>query len=147
MSVSRWEPFRDVLSLQDAVDRLLEERYWPYRRTSGARVEASFKLDVDAYATPEEIVVRASVPGVDPKDVDVTIEGDTLTIKGIVASPDEDVDYVLQERGSGPFSRALRLNVPVQADKAEANFENGVLTLRIPKAEEVKVKTIKVRTK
>ena len=146
MSVSRWEPSREVLSLQDAMDRLFAERFWPYRRSRG-RVEGPCALDVDAYATPTEIVVFASVPGAEPKDVDVTIEGDTLTIKGEIRPPAEDVGYILQERTCGPFARSLRLNVPVQADKAEASFENGVLVLKIPKAEEVKIKTIKVKTK
>jgi HSP20 family protein len=79
--------------------------------------------------------------------VEITLEGDTLTIKGEIKPPLENVDYIFQERAYGPFSRTLTLNVPVDAEKAEATFENGILTLTIPKAESVKPKTIKVKSK
>jgi len=75
------------------------------------------------------------------------MEGDTLTIKGEITAPMDNVEYLVQERACGKFHRNLRLNIPVQADKAEATFEKGVLTLVIPKQEELKPRQIKVRTK
>jgi HSP20 family protein len=147
MSLQRWEPFKDLMTLREAMDRLFEDsfvRSGPRWVTSG---ESGCDLAVDAYSTDEELIVVASIPGMDPEDVDITIEGDTLSIKGSLKEPLENVEYILQERPCGTFQRTLRLNVPVQADKAEASFEKGVLTLVIPKQEETKPKTIKVTTK
>ena len=104
-------------------------------------------LPIDAYSTENELVIIASVPGVNPEEVEITIEGDTLMIKGEVPAPLGNVNYIMQERGHGRFSRTLTLNVPVQADKAEAEFVNGILTLRVPKAEAVRPRTIKVTSK
>ena len=87
----------------------------------------------------------ATVPGVDPDKVEITLDGAILTIKGEIPGPVENIDYLLQERGYGPISRSLQLGVPVQADKVEATFDKGVLTIVIPKAEEIRPKTIKVK--
>ena len=141
MSISRWEPFGELISLRDAMDRLFEESFIRPGRATG-RVAS---LPVDAYTTDNELVVVASIPGVAPEDVQITIEGDLLTIKGETRPPLENVAYVIQERRYGPFYRQLQLNVAVQADKAEATFDKGVLTLTIPKAEEVKPRQIKVK--
>ena len=147
MSLTRWEPFKDLMTLREAMDRLFEDSYVRTGPRWAATTEGGCDLGVDAYATDEELVVTASVPGLDPDDVEITIEGDTLTIKGALKEPMENVEYILQERPCGRFQRTLRLNVPVQAEKTEASFEKGVLTLVIPKQEEVKPKTIKVRSK
>ncbi len=143
MSISRHEPFGELVTLRDAMDRLFEDSFVrPSRATGGGRAIA---LPVDAYGTDGELVILASIPGVDPNDVQITIEGDTLTIKGESKPPLENVSYLLQERRYGPFYRQLQINVPVQADKAEATFDKGVLTLTIPKAEEFKPRQIKVK--
>jgi HSP20 family protein len=102
---------------------------------------------LDVYTTPEEIVIVSSLPGLTPDEVDITIDSDRLTIRGELRPPLENVDYLFQERAYGPFSRALTLNVPVNTEQAEAMFENGVLTLTLPKAEESKPKTIEVKRK
>jgi HSP20 family protein len=146
MSLSRWEPFRDLMTLRQAMDRLFEESF--VRPGSRWTTEdSSCELPIDAYVTDNDLVISAAVPGVDPKDVAITIEGDTLTIRGEYKGPLENVEYVFQERSYGQFNRTLRLNIPVQAEKAEATFDKGVLTLVIPKQEEVKPKTIKISTK
>ena len=88
-----------------------------------------------------------SVPGLKAEDVEITIEGETLTIKGVKQAPLENVDYHLQERRHGSFGRTLTLNMPVNTEEAEATFENGELTLVIPKAQEVRPKVIKVQSK
>ena len=148
MAMNRWDPFRDVVTLREAMDRLFEDSYTPARRMNqedgGQR---RFRLPLDAYVTSEEIVIQANMPGVKPEDVEITLEGDTLTIRGTRPAPLENVNYVLQERTHGEFQRTLTINVPVDADKAEAKFENGLLTLSIPKAEAVKPKTIQVTSK
>jgi HSP20 family protein len=130
------------------MDRLFEDSY--VRRPSEweeRTAERRYQLPVDVYATPEEIVVRASLPGVPSDQVEINLEGDTLTIRGEIQPPSGDVDYVIQERGHGVLSRTLTLNVPVNADQAEATFQNGVLTLTLPKAEELKPKKIEVKGK
>jgi HSP20 family protein len=101
-------------------------------------------LPVDAYSTANELVITASVPGANPEEVEISIEGETLTIRGETKPPLENVEYVIQERRFGPFSRTLTLGIPVKADQAEAVFDRGVLTLTIPKAEEVRPRVIKV---
>lgn len=148
MTLSRWEPFKDLMTLREAMDRLFEDsfvRTGP--RWIGPSGENRCNLVLDAYLTDNDLIISAAVPGMDPKDVEITIDGDTLTIKGELKGPLENVDYLVQERAYGKFSRTLRLNVPVQADKAEATFDKGVLTLTLPKREEIKPKTIKVTTK
>jgi HSP20 family protein len=147
-TLMRWEPFRDLITLRDAMDRLFEDSFFrtslTWREVEGERV---MRLPLDVYMTPEEVVIQATVPGLKPDDVQITLEGDTLTIKGEVKPPIENVDYILQERPYGQFSRTLTFNIPIQADKAEATFENGVLTLVVPKAEAIKPKTIKVKAR
>jgi HSP20 family protein len=138
-----WEPLGTLMTMQQAMDRLYDETYGRKQDWRQQRVEL---LPVDAYSTPEEIVILASVPGLNPEDVDITIEGETLTIRGETKPAATDADYVIQERRYGPFSRTLTLNVPVQAEKADAVFENGVLKLTVPKAEEVKPRQIKVKS-
>jgi len=144
--ITRWDPFREAVTLREAVDRLFEDSYVPARRQAEQR-EQAWRLPLDAYITAEEIVIVANMPGVKPENVEITIEGDTLTIKGERPAPIENVDYVLQERTYGKFQRTLNINIPVDANKAEAKFEDGLLTLVVPKAEAVKPKTIQVVSK
>ena len=146
--ITRWDPFREAVTLREAMDRLFEDSYVPARRQAERdEREQVWRLPLDAYITAEEIVIVANMPGVKPENVEITIEGDTLTIKGERPAPLENVDYVLQERTYGKFQRTLNINIPVDANKAEAKFEDGLLTLVVPKAEAVKPKTIQVVSK
>lgn len=148
MTVIRRSPRRDVMTLREAMDQLFEESFIrPGQRLGAGSPERSFRLPLDVYTTPEEIVIIASLPGLTPDEVDIVIEGDALTIRGALRPPLENVEYLFQERADGAFSRTLTLNVPVEADRAEAVFENGVLTLTLPKAEETKPRIIKVKSK
>ena len=150
MAIVRWNPWREAVTLREAMDQLFEESFVHPRtrqRQGESLRERSYRLPLDVYTTPEEIVVVASLPGLTPDEVDIAIEGDTLTIRAELRPPLENVEYLFQERGYGAVARTLTLNVPVEADKAEAAFENGVLTLTLPKAEETKPKVIKVKSK
>ena len=144
--LTRWDPFREAVTLREAMDRLFEDSYVPSRQREQAS-ERVWRLPLDAYVTADEIVVVANVPGVKPEEVDITIEGDTLTIKGERPAPLGNVDYVLTERPFGKFQRTLSINIPVDANKAEAHYDNGLLTLTIPKSEAIKPKTIQIVTK
>jgi HSP20 family protein len=148
MAMTRLNPWREMVTLREAMDRLFEESFVrPVRTWEAASGERPFRLPLDVYTTPEEIVIVASLPGLTPDEVDIAIEGDTLVIRGELRSPLENVEYLFQERPYGVFLRTLTLNVPVDAGKAEAFFENGVLTLTLPKSEETKPKVIKVKRK
>ena len=97
----------------------------------------------------DEIIVKASVPGIKPDDLDITLTGDQLTIKGETKSEEqfEEGSYIRKERRFGSFQRTLSLPASVASDKAKAEFENGVLTLTLPKSEAAKPKSIKVTLK
>jgi HSP20 family protein len=125
------------------MDRLLEESL----AETQVRRHGETRLPIDVYTTPSEIVVRAPVPGVAPEDVEVTLEGDTLTIRAEVPGPLENVEYIFQECPCGRFSRVLTLNVPVDVENIQATFEHGLLTLTLPKASPAQPKTIKIQPK
>lgn len=148
MSMIRWEPFTDLVSLRQAMDRLFEDSFVQPSRIS-ALVGERVGVPLDVYQTPKEVVVKASLPGVKPEDVDISITGDTLTIKGETRVEEEvkREDYIYQEQRYGAFNRSVVLPAGLKADDAEANFDNGVLTLTIPKVEEAKARTIKVKTR
>ena len=146
-SLVRWEPFNDLISLREAMDRLFEESI--VRPRSGWLAPAEGALSVDMYETDDAVVVKSAIPGVDPDDLEISITGDVLTIKGETKAEEdvEEENYIYRERRYGSFCRSLAIPIPVVADEAEAEFENGVLTLRLPKAEEIKAKPIKVKAK
>ena len=146
MSISRWEPFGQLVSLREAMNRLFEESYLrPGSERAPRSTEQVAALPVDVYETAGELVVMASIPGVDPGSVEITLEGGTLSIRGESTPAPAGGNYLLQERRFGPFLRQLQINVPVQADKAEAGFAQGVLTLTLPKSEEARPRQIKVK--
>ena len=147
MTVIRRNPWREMMSARKAMNELFEESvvhpralHWVERPR-----EDKLRLPLDVYTTPEEIVIVASLPGLTPDEVEIAIEGDTLTIRAELQPPLENVSYLFQERTHGTFSRTVTLNIPVESENAEAVFENGVLTLTLPKAEETKPKVIKVK--
>jgi len=104
---------------------------------------------LDVYQTPNEVVLKAALPGLKPEDVSIDITGETLEIKGESKAEQEikKEDYLYQERGYGAFSRSVVLPSGLKADKAEATMEYGILTLTIPKVEEVKPKKISAKAK
>jgi HSP20 family protein len=145
--LTRWDPLREMLTLREAMDRLFSESF--VRPGSAFPVLGMEGPAVDMYQSKDEVVVKAAIPGVKPEDIDISVTGDLLTIKGEMKEEEkiEEGSYIRKERHYGQFVRELNLPTQVNADKAKAEFEHGVLTLRLPKAEAVKPKAITVKTK
>lgn len=147
--VRRSSPFGELVSLRQAMDRLFEDSFVRPRMWAGQALESS-SLALDAHMNADELFVQAALPGVRPEDVEITIENGTLTIAGESfdrlrgESKDESNQYLLQEIRRGSFVRSVTLPNGLEPDKATASFENGVLTLRIPRAEQVKPRTIRI---
>ena len=144
MAVERWDPFRDVVSLRDAMNSLLQESF--VRPPSGPGQAGPSTLALDVAENENEFVIHASLPGVKPEDLQISVHGDILTIRGESKFEEEKKGHTwhLRERRHGTYQRSLSLGTPVQADKANAQFEQGVLTLTLPKAEAARPKQIKV---
>ena len=146
-NISRWDPFGDMLSLRQAMDRLFEDAFVRPRQLMHIGEEAMATLAVDMHETDSDIVLTAAVAGVKPEDLDISIQGDILTIKGESRSDEEvnEESYLRRERRFGSFFRQVQLPKPVRSDGADATFENGVLKLRLPKSEEARERKIPVK--
>jgi len=148
MSTGRWDPRNDLISLRDAMGNLLEEGV-VHARGAGTQSAAPAGLPVDIRETPEAFTVTASVPGLQPEDVEITILGDTLRISGAqpeaAAQAAETGRWIIRERRVGPFERTVRLPTTVRSGDADAEFKEGVLTVTLPKTEEAKPRSIPVR--
>lgn len=145
-NITKWEPVRDFLSLRDAMDQLFDEMITqPGGQGAGSRVVPA----IDMYQTDESVVVKASLPGINPDDLKISVTGDLLSIQGDYVNETEEkqATYHIRERRWGSFARSISLPVPVQSEKAKAEYENGILSLTLPKAEQVRPKTITVKTK
>ncbi len=144
MTLIRRSGFGDLLSLRQAMDRLFEESFVNPRTWQFGDGQL---VPMDVYATNDEVVVEAILPGVKPEEVDITMEGNTLTIAGDTTPmiPSREA-LLLQEIRRGRFVRTLTLPEGLEADRATATFEDGILTLRIPKAEQIKPRQIKIST-
>jgi HSP20 family protein len=141
--LSRWEPTRGASALQEQVNRLFNNAF---ERTDEESNLTSWAPAVDIFETEHELVVKADVPDVDPKDLDIRVENNILTIRGerkFEKKVDEN-NYLRVERAYGSFSRSFSLANTVNAEAIKADYQNGVLTLSIPKREEAKPKQIKV---
>lgn len=143
MATRKMTPDTDLMTMRDFFNRWFDESRSNLDYAGGTRVA---RLPVDAYSTENEIIVTAPIPGAKPEDVEITVEGETLTIRGEVAPRLENVKYSFAERFHGQFIRELQFNVPVNVDEIEASFDNGVLTLTVPKAEEIRPKVITVKS-
>jgi HSP20 family protein len=146
-SIVRWEPFRDMMAVRDAMDRMFEERLVraPVPPWGPWAVGA---MPVDMYETDETVVVKAPIPGVKAGEIEVSITGDTLTIKAEIKEEDEvsRENYLRRERRYGSCCRSVTLPGGLETEQAEADYSEGVLTLIFPKMEEVRSKTIEVKT-
>lgn len=141
--VRRPSPFSELVSLRQAMDRLFDDRFFrPYEGLT----ETLGRLPLDVRGTADALVVEAQLPGFSPEDVDITVENNTLTIRAEhrEEQTDESGDWLVREISRGSMIRSVALPTGLEADKAEATFEHGVLTLRIPKAEQVKPRQIRI---
>jgi HSP20 family protein len=139
---------REMVTLRDAMDRLLEDAFTrPWGLTNGW--QSSGSLAVDMYQTDDKVVIKASVPGVKAEDVQISVTGDMLTIKGETKEKSEvkEKAYHIREQRWGAFERSVSLPTAVVSEKAKAEFEDGVLIVTLPKAENVKPRTITVKAK
>ncbi|MBZ0298889.1 MAG: Hsp20/alpha crystallin family protein [Anaerolineae bacterium] len=128
---------------------LIRQPYYATRQTARPAAayepaERVYRLPVDAYATDETVVLTAPVPGMSLEDLEITVDDDELIIRGEINGEEEGVNYLLRERFHGKFERRLRINIPVDVNAAEATYENGVLRLVLPKAEEARPHRIAV---
>ncbi len=142
-NITRWNPVREMITWRDAMDQLINENY--VRNQDYRRQSVAWQLPVDAYADEDAIVIIADVPGLKPEELQITMESNTLTIRGELKNRLEGRNYLLSERATSHFERILTINTPIDSNKIEAEFENGVLTLTLPRAEANKPKQIAVK--
>ncbi len=141
----RWEPAREMMTLREAMDRLFDDAFTrPLSLRDAWSVPA-----IDMYQTDDEIVVKAALPGIKADEVQINITGEVLTLKGEMKHEEEKKEkaWHMREQRWGAFERSIVLPTDVVADKAKAEFENGILTVTLPKADEVKPKVINIKAK
>jgi len=140
----RWDPFREMSAMRRVMERLFDETSTPTIWHVRER-----PIPVDLYETDDSVVAKAALPGVNPEDVEVSVNDDLLTIKGETKheEKEERERFLRRELSYGAFSRTLPLPASVDAEKATADYEGGVLTITLPKLEGRRTKTIKIRSK
>jgi HSP20 family protein len=141
----RWEPAREMMTLREAMDHLFDDAFTrPLSLRDGWSAPA-----IDMYQTDDEIVVKAALPGIKADEVQINITGEVLTLKGEVRQQEEQKEkaWHMREQRWGSFERSVVLPTDVVSDKARAEFENGILTITLPKADEVKPKVINIKAK
>ena len=143
---------RDIMSLREAMDRLLEDSFVRFGEFSLGNIPGFAVPLLNVYEINDNLVVQAALPGMKPEDLEISVTGEVLTLKGTVkAAPEKDgrpeETYHRREWQRASFERSLTLPWEVDADKATSTFENGVLTLTLPKAESIKPKRLQIKTK
>ena len=135
MTVRKWDPLRDLLTLQERMNRLFEESFAGRLEEPALVGSGTWTPLADAYETPEAFVVLLELPGIDEDDIEVQVDGDMLTVKGqrrgLSLRPDR---FHRMERSHGPFARTLQLSEEVDAERVSAQLRDGVLRLELPKA-------------
>jgi HSP20 family protein len=150
MAIVRWEPFRDLVSIQDRMNRLFDDAFRSTQRTGAEddwALGGSWAPVVDIFEKDGNIVLKAELPGVDPKTVDIRVENNTLSLRGERKLENEvkRESYHRVERSYGTFARSFTLPNVVDTEKIKADFRDGVLQLTLPKREEAKPKQIQVQ--
>lgn len=145
-ALTRWDPAADFAAMRNVMDRLFDQGFGRFPALRSGEDLGPASLTMDVVETGDSFVVRAAVPGVDPKDVDISVEEDILTIKGEFSSREEkeEENYLRREIRAGAFQRQLRLPPTVDPEKADARFEHGMLTLTLPKKPEARARSIKI---
>lgn len=144
--IVRWDPVREVMSMRNQMDRLMSDVFSAPATWQNDEYAGFMRLALDVSENDENYTVHASVPGINPDDLDISFSENTLTIKGETKAEEvnEGEKWHLRERRFGSFMRSITLPTAINADAINANFENGTLTLTLPKAEEVKPRRISV---
>jgi HSP20 family protein len=149
--LTTWKPFKELEPFRD-FERMRRnmDRFWDSFFERGVRrtdEDAEWLPSLDVAETKDEIVVKAEIPGMDAKDIDISLSDGLLTIKGEKKQEREEKeeDYHLVERSYGTFTRSIRLPKEVRREKISASYKNGVLKVRLPKSEEAKQKEIKIK--
>ncbi len=144
MAIVRCEPSRDMVTSHDWFSRLSHDVF--SRFVGGELGTGAWAPAVDMYETDQNLVLKAEVPGIDPKDLEIRVEDGTLVLKGERKFENEvkEENYHRVERAYGSFARSFSLPSAVDSDKATAEYKNGLLTLTLPKREEAKPKQIKI---
>ena len=139
--LTRWDPFRDMLSMRRAMDRIFDRALEPSWSEA-----PMWDLALDVVENKDDFLVKASLPGINPDDLEITYTDNVLTIKGETKEDNnvKDEQYHLRERRYGMFSRSISLPNQVKADAIQASYDAGVLTLKLPKIEAVKPKRISI---
>lgn len=148
MTIARFHPMPDVVTLREAMDRLFEDSFIRPNTWTGLPA-GQIAVPVDLWETPEAYHLRADLPGLTAEDIDINVTADTVAIAGELKGQ-TDVSgegYLRQERRHGKFQRAFTLPTQLDSGKVEATFDNGVLTLVMPKAESVRPRQIKINAK
>ena len=142
MVLRRWEPLRELRTMEDTINRL----WRGYGGESANPTVEGWSVPLDVVREGDKIMVHASLPGVDPENIDVSVEDSVLTIKATTHADveREEGEYLMRERRTGSFHRALRLPDTVDTERIQPGYKNGVLTITIPKAESKKAKRLKV---
>jgi HSP20 family protein len=145
MTMQRWEPFQEMLTLREAMDRLFQESFVHPGRSSLTQGERGW-MPIDMSEQGDAFEVSATMAGVKPEDVQISVENDVLTIRADSKSEGErrDQRWLVKERQQASFQRSIRLPARVQIDDARATFEDGVLTVTLPKAPEAMSRQIPV---
>ena len=145
-NLTRWEPVREMMTLREAMDRLFDDAF---TRPINLRDGGWSAPAVDMYQTDDEVVVKVALPGFKADEVQINVTGDVLSLRGELKREQEDKDkaWHIREHRWSSFERSVALPTQVKAAGANADFENGILTITLPKEEEVKPRTISVKTK
>lgn len=145
MAVVKWDPFRDLLSIQDRMNKLFEQTLSRSRAEEGI-APSTWTPAVDIYETPEAIVLQADLPGLRREDIDIQIQDNTLALRGErrFAKDVREENYLRIERAYGAFQRSFTLPATIQQENIRAVFRDGILELTLPKAEEAKPKKIAI---
>lgn len=145
MAITRWRPFRDLVSIQDEMNRLFDD-FFGCPITRREWTEEAWSPSVDVSETKDNVIINAEIPGMNKEDVKVSVQDNVLTLSGERRQEKEEknANYHRIERSDGSFSRSFTLPTPVQPDKVKATYKDGILKITLPKTEEVKPKEIPI---
>jgi HSP20 family protein len=150
MAIARWDPFREMSRMQEEFNRLFDDSLFRWRRPprqGEEELRVGFSPPVDIYEDKDQVALTAEIPGIDPKDIEIQIENGVLTVRGErkLEREENKEGYLRMERNYGTFLRSFSLPTTVDGDRAKAEFKNGLLRVTLPKKEEAKARSVKVK--